>query len=100
MTSSDHGEEMVQRTNAAQGGRESVSVMKGEVDSSILSGSTKYLPQFRSRSGAAYDALTLRPCIVAVSIVSTVSIGDLDIISHVQRDSRSKWMLATISKPL
>ena len=27
---------MVQHTNAARGGRESVSVMKGEVDSSIL----------------------------------------------------------------
>ena len=37
---SDQGEGMVQRTNAACGGRESVSVMKGEVDSSILSGST------------------------------------------------------------
>jgi hypothetical protein len=31
---------MVQRTNAARGGRESVSAMKGEVESSILSGST------------------------------------------------------------
>ena len=31
---------MVQRTNAACGGRESAGVMKGEVDSSILSGST------------------------------------------------------------
>jgi len=31
---------MVQRTNAACGGRESVSVMKGEVVSSILTGST------------------------------------------------------------
>ena len=33
---------MVQRTNAVCGGRESVSVMKGEVDSSILSGSTTF----------------------------------------------------------
>jgi len=31
---------MVQRTNAARDGPESVGVMKGEVDSSILSGST------------------------------------------------------------
>jgi len=31
---------MVQRTNAARGGRASVSVMKGEVVSSILTGST------------------------------------------------------------
>ena len=31
---------MVQRTNAACGGRKSVSVMKGEVVSSILTGST------------------------------------------------------------
>jgi len=31
---------MVQRTNVACGGRESVSVMKGEVVSSILTGST------------------------------------------------------------
>ncbi len=35
-----YGEGMVQRTNADYGGRESVSVMKGEVVSSILTGST------------------------------------------------------------
>ena len=34
------GEGMVQRTNAACGERESASVMKGEVVSSILTGST------------------------------------------------------------
>jgi len=43
---------MVRRTNAACGGRESVSAMKGEVVSSILTGSTsKSTLFFRSRCG-------------------------------------------------
>src|ERR1043166_1325877 len=56
-----YGEGMVQRTNAACGGRESVSVMKGEVDSSILSGST-------SRLLAHGAALSLAPLQVAASL--------------------------------
>jgi hypothetical protein len=40
---------MVQRKNAMYGGRESVSVMKREVDSSILSGSTTPIANSVSR---------------------------------------------------
>jgi len=52
---------MVQRTNAARGGRASVSVMKGEVVSSILTGSTRHDPDFPFiRSGEIYLAAAQR----------------------------------------
>ena len=51
-----YGEGMVRRTNAARGGRESVSVMKGEVDSSILSGSTISSFDFRTVGARAFAA--------------------------------------------
>ena len=49
---------MVQRTNAACGGRESVSVMKGEVVSSILTGSTiLFSPIISSKSAPAANGI-------------------------------------------
>ena len=73
---------MVQRTNAealreGPGGRESVGVMKGEVVSSILTGSTIFKPQLRLHLSAhthgsitptaAYCTAHHRHCVWALS---------------------------------